>query len=115
MKIGGVIKALRLKRGLSQEALALAVDTATSNLSRIERGQRAPSLDLLERLAEALDTRVSTLFALAEASHTEASSETGDQHDMDIRSQCLTLTPDNRRIALEVLRAINRVQAGAAP
>ncbi|WP_202969624.1 helix-turn-helix domain-containing protein [Pseudomonas sp. TCU-HL1] len=57
MHIGQVIYALRQEKGLTQEALALAAETATSNLSRIENGQRRPSGALLERLAYALDQR----------------------------------------------------------
>lgn len=114
MKIGQIIKALRLERGLSQEALALNVDTATSNLSRIEKGLRTPSIDLLERIAPALGTRVSTIYALAEAGAGEPSSVPSagweGEEDIAFRRQYLTLNSENRRMALELLRAMNKVQ-----
>jgi transcriptional regulator with XRE-family HTH domain len=40
-------------------ALALEVDTATSNLSRIEKGLRTPSLALIYRLEEAVGVTLS--------------------------------------------------------
>lgn len=66
MSIGRVIRALRLERGLTQEELALEADVATSNVSRIESGQRQPTGDLLRRLARALGTSVSRIHGLAE-------------------------------------------------
>lgn len=112
MEIGRIIKALRQERGLSQEALANDVDTATSNLSRIEKGQRTPSLDLLERIANALGIRVSTLFALSEANSVSAVPDDANQEDVAFRAQCLTLNAANRYMALELLRTMNKVQAG---
>lgn len=41
MHIGQIIYALRREKGLTQEALALAAETATSNLSRIEKASAA--------------------------------------------------------------------------
>ena len=112
MNIGRIIKALRLERELSQEALALEVNTATSNVSRIEQGQRTPSIDLLERIAKALGSRVSTIYALAEAEELPAQSLADDSDEgMALRRQFLTLDSDNRRMALELLRAMNKVQA----
>lgn len=111
MKIGQIIKALRLEQGLSQEALALDADTATSNLSRIEKGLRTPSIDLLERIAPALKTRVSTIYALAEADGEPTAGWQGEE-DIAFRLEYLMLNADNRRMALELLRAMNRVQAG---
>ncbi len=47
----------RLARGLSQVALAKKIDTSQSVIARLERGNSGsmPSLDLLSRIANALD------------------------------------------------------------
>ena len=53
-----LIRTERGKRGLSQEALALAADVDRTYVSQIERGIANPSLLILQQLAEALDLDV---------------------------------------------------------
>ena len=48
------LKNTRLQRKLSQEALAARAGLSVSFISMLERGQRSPPLDTLERLAKAL-------------------------------------------------------------
>ena len=52
----------RNKRGLSQEDLAAKADIHRTYLSGLERGIRNPTLKVLERLAEALETTPSRLL-----------------------------------------------------
>jgi transcriptional regulator with XRE-family HTH domain len=54
-RAGERIKALRLERGLSQRDLS-APGMSYAYLSRIEAGERTPSLSALIELAERLDT-----------------------------------------------------------
>ncbi len=124
MNIGIVIKALRSEKELSQEALALEVDTATSNLSRIEKGIRTPSLDLLYRLAKALDIKVSELFRAAEGGEMPiynsklkgvVQHELGDFSDytddaIQFRRLFRELTSQNRCVAIELLKALTVTQ-----
>lgn len=49
----------RLKKHLSQRDLAKKVKTSQAAISRIEAMRGNPSLSLLKRIAEALDTRLS--------------------------------------------------------
>ncbi|MGY2049577.1 helix-turn-helix domain-containing protein [Methylobacterium sp. JK268] len=56
------IRALRRRRGLTVEALAAAVGVHKGHLSRIERGQKAPSLATLEALAGVLGAPMAELF-----------------------------------------------------
>jgi transcriptional regulator with XRE-family HTH domain len=51
------LKRTRIRRGLSQEALARKADLSVSMLSMLERGQRKATLDTLETLAAALEAR----------------------------------------------------------
>ena len=48
----------RLKRNLSQRALAKKVGTSQAAISRIEGMSANPSLSLLKRIAQALDTKL---------------------------------------------------------
>lgn len=67
MNIGQVIRALRIERGLTQEALALEANVATSNISRVEAGRRQPTGSLLRSVAQALGTTVSWIYAQVES------------------------------------------------
>lgn len=50
------LKKHRTKLHLSQEALAAKAGICVSYVSMLERGQRSPPLDTLEKLAGALET-----------------------------------------------------------
>jgi len=51
------IRAARKERGVSQRELARALGVAQSTLSRIERGERRVSVDLLIEIARTLGVR----------------------------------------------------------
>ena len=53
-KLGVRISQLRMKGGMTQAKLAEGADLSVDSISRIERGDRAPSLESLEKIAEAL-------------------------------------------------------------
>lgn len=55
VEIGRNIAALRKRKGLSQEQLALIAGMSVSCLRAIERGGANPTLDALCRIADALD------------------------------------------------------------
>ncbi|MDO8570876.1 MAG: helix-turn-helix transcriptional regulator [Candidatus Daviesbacteria bacterium] len=52
----------RVKKQLTQTQLAKKLKTKQSVISRVESGQSTPSLSLLKRLANALDTSLSVQF-----------------------------------------------------
>ena len=52
----------RLEKGLSQEQLAKRIGTQRSNICRIEKGTQNLSLDLMLKIAEALDKDVSVML-----------------------------------------------------
>jgi transcriptional regulator with XRE-family HTH domain len=60
---GQAIRAIRNRRGISQEALALQCGLDRTYISGIERGTRNPSLTNILKLAAALEVRPSELFA----------------------------------------------------
>jgi len=51
------IRRVRKERGLSQEALADEVGLAVTYVGQIERGQRNPTLDVVERFAKVLGVK----------------------------------------------------------
>jgi transcriptional regulator with XRE-family HTH domain len=53
-KLGVRISQLRMKAGMTQAKLSEEADLSVDSISRIERGDRAPSLESLEKIAEAL-------------------------------------------------------------
>ena len=57
------LRLLRTARGLSQERLAVDAGVARGWVSRLERQHGNTSLDLLDRLAQALEVPVAALLA----------------------------------------------------
>ena len=62
MSVPGRIRNLRRKKRLTLEALAASVGIHKGHLSRIETGDKAPSLATLEALARALGVGMGELF-----------------------------------------------------
>src|SRR3981189_2133897 len=68
MKAGALvarnIRRLRVARELSQEMLAVDAGIDRTYVSRLERGLENPSVAVLERLADALETQIVEFFAV---------------------------------------------------
>ena len=62
MKIGAQIKRRRVKLGLSQYGAAEVAGMPRSQFSDLEADRFSPNLDTLERVATALDCRISDLL-----------------------------------------------------
>ena len=60
--VGWNIRRIRVRRGYSIEALAGDANVDASHVARIERGAVNSSLDVLERLAQALEVKLAELF-----------------------------------------------------
>jgi transcriptional regulator with XRE-family HTH domain len=56
------LKENRRKRGLTQAGLAEKVDVSTHHIGMIEMCRNYPTLDLVERIANALDIEIYELF-----------------------------------------------------
>jgi transcriptional regulator with XRE-family HTH domain len=120
MDIGQAINAIRKRKRQKLDAVAYVAGTNTGYLSRIENNNSKPSLAMLEQIAAALDTPVSSIFALAEGRGETAEIPPGfgdseaDTQAVDLvqlRQNFRALTPANRRIAVELLKALERTQA----
>ena len=59
---GKKVRALRTRKGLSQEALAHAAGLHRTHISLIERGRRSVRLETVEALAKALEVQPARLM-----------------------------------------------------
>lgn len=93
---------------MTLEALALAVGSDPSNLSRLERGRQKPGFDLLVEIAAALGVRLSEVFALAEGEEAEVQEQ--DPVLKVIVSKYHKLTPSHQVIVGEMITCLLRLQ-----
>lgn len=61
-QLGMRIKFLRKEKGWSQEDLALEANVNKNYICDLENGRRNPSLDILERISNALNISLEVLF-----------------------------------------------------
>lgn len=103
LKLFGMrIKELRMVRKLSQEQLAKRIDISSKYMSRIEMGQHFPSLDILTKLANALNVEVKDFFEFAhEAKNAKELKET-------ISNLLKETDEEQLRLAVKFLRALVR-------
>lgn len=62
MNIGNRIKQIRTSKKLSQKELALSIGIDQGQYSRMENSKVEPTLSSLEKIAEALDIKITELF-----------------------------------------------------
>ena len=119
MDIGKVIRGMRKERNATLEQVAFDAGTDASNLSRIELGKQRPSDEALARIADALGTSVPAIYAIAasdEAPHADAEKFRNEDFAPDaveLRRLFRLLTPENRRLAVEQLKLLYRLQQTA--
>lgn len=75
-QFGARLREVRLARSITQADLAEKAQVALSHLSKLEKGEAAPGLDLLGRLAVALDTTITDLLP-----RPASSDDSGDQKE----------------------------------
>lgn len=81
--LGQRIKEIRKKKGMTQEQLAEIVGIGTSNISYIETGKFAPSIENFERIVEALEVEPYELYCFSSKSLDEMKKELIDALDND--------------------------------
>lgn len=99
--IGRRIQELRKEQGLSQEKFAEKADISPNYLSRIECGKENPTLDMLIKLASALEIEMWEMFDFG---HVEGYKELKEA----IQNIARTADEPTLRLALKVIRAIAR-------
>jgi transcriptional regulator with XRE-family HTH domain len=117
MDIGRAIYALRKEKGLKLEDVALDAGTDSGHLSRIETGNRNPSLFMLEKIAAAMNVKVSLIMAMAED---EGKPNTAGQIprmgeselsevSIQLRQHFRTLSLDKQKALLEIAKVLSRL------
>lgn len=99
--VGKRIQELRKAQGLSQDQIAERADISPNYLSRIERGKENPTLDMLIKLAHALDVEMWEMFDFGHVL---------SQKELKETFQNLSKTADEPtlRLALKIIRAVSR-------
>lgn len=71
MEIGNQIKALRQRRGVTQEALAQHLGVTAQAVSKWERGAATPDIGMLPSISAYFGVTIDELFALSDDTHME--------------------------------------------
>jgi transcriptional regulator with XRE-family HTH domain len=74
--LADTLRRARLNRKLSQEKIASLCGLHRTHISLLERGEKSPTVDTLERVANALGEKPSALLAVA-----EQAAKAGGSHD----------------------------------
>ena len=78
MLLGRELRRARRTADLTQEELAARAKVDRTYISDIENDKVSPTVDMLERLCNALGVRVSTIIARSEAAQTPAGDDGTD-------------------------------------
>ena len=100
--IGQRIRQERTLNRLSQEQLAELTDSSPQYISHIETARKRPSLEMLVRIANALNVSVDQLIA----DNLTAGQYRGDQELSRLLAGC---TPYERRVILELAQALRYI------
>lgn len=65
--LGEALRLIRVYHDLKQKQAAERLGVSTSYLSEIERGQKTPTLDIIERYARTFDMPISAIMFFAES------------------------------------------------
>ena len=99
-KLGNLIKEARTAKGLTQAALAEKVSGITSSdVSKIERGEKEPAQDILKKMAGVLGvTQKSLLDAATGAKASSAGKTAGNKKTSASSSKSLVLTANEKKL-----------------
>lgn len=95
--IGRRVKAIRLKKGLTQSSLAKQVGCNASHISNIERNRVKASVNVMFKIATVLDTTVGNLILVADRDNQEV------DYDYQIVRGFSKLSDDKKRLLLRII------------
>ncbi len=106
LDIGGKVKSLRLKRGLTQNQLAEKINVTASYISQLERNIISPSIESLLLLSGELQADPGYFFSVSRSNANRTICRKSerkplallDTRDDSVKSQSLVTSSDNRRI-----------------
>jgi transcriptional regulator with XRE-family HTH domain len=103
-KLGSRIRAFRRACGISQEELAFKASVSTTYLGQIERAEKSPTVEILDKIATALDVSIYDLFLFDEKIKTGNTCTTLNK----INAQLSTLSEEEQA---ELLKLIKNIKA----
>lgn len=106
MNIGLAVRMLRQERQWPQEELAFRCHTTGATISRIEQGKTAPSIAMLESLAQGLETSAHALIALAEGVSLPQSTRTEAPIDREAAQLFQALPAEQKPVFIQLMRAV---------
>jgi len=101
MNLGQAIRRLRKQQGMTLAELAERCDSHVGNLSRIERCLSRPSLELLYRLAQALDLSLTDIFSVAEKKQL-------DSQQVALNAAFISLVEEDRQLLLDFAELLQK-------
>ncbi len=107
-QIGAVIRVRRKIAGLTQEALAEAVELQSETISRFESGQRTPSIEKLADIANALQVPITVFFEYPDS---KSMQQDADLYAQKIRFALDKLPDEGKNFVLEVAQDYARYHA----
>jgi transcriptional regulator with XRE-family HTH domain len=115
MKIGQIIRQIRLEKKITLEELAFEIGTDAANLSRIERNLQNPTQDALDKIAITLDLPLSSLFLMVEQNIEPYAVETADFKNAQKRltqfvTRFMLLNQSNQGLVNEFLSSMLKSQ-----
>lgn len=117
MKIGQVIRDLRLAKKSTLEDIAFVAEMDAANLSRIERGKQNPTPEITEKLAAAFDLPVSALYLMAEqnmasyqANGTKKEVKEGSERLKNFVTRFMLLSPEHQLMVNEFIAVMLKSQ-----
>lgn len=69
IKLGGKIRELRRSLGISQEELAFKAKISTTYLGQLERNEKSPTVETLNKISKALDIGLGDFFDSENSAH----------------------------------------------
>lgn len=106
-RVGPTLRSMRLRRKLSLSELAQSAAISPSHLSRIERGLTVPSYDVLDNIATALDSDLTSLRSKEKSARVvdDELRELFDRLELDGKAQeeLLSLSHESRQALSDVL------------
>jgi transcriptional regulator with XRE-family HTH domain len=103
-KLGSTIREFREVRGLTQSELAKLSGLSASQISNIERGEFAPSLEAIEKISRALRLKIPTLFQFDLVPNDRARLD----HQLELLALSNDLSAADLSFAIGVVRLISQ-------
>ncbi len=103
-KVGTILKKERRKKGLTQEELGKSLGVSGSTVSMIERGDRMPSVELLEAISDFFNIDMDYVIGKTHVRRSVWYDEFGNEYQPTERKEehSYYLDPESERLAIEI-------------